>query len=222
MSLNIQPKPLHKTPAEAHKLDAEQPSNPPIAVCVEDAFEKEVADYEICSRITVSPRGELHEQPLRLLAEVVAEVVEVEGPVHLDEVVRRIRSLWGLRRSGRRIAGAIKKAVSYADKNGHLSRQGAFLWPKDAGPVRVRRRSDDPPPRIELICDEEIGEAVKLVLKYQFATLPDDLIVKSSRLLGIQATRGKTAIRIKSVIKKLIAEGGLQKMPNGMVNFANS
>ncbi len=148
--------------------------------------------------------------------------MDVESPVHFDEVVRRIRSLWGLGRAGNRIYDAIKRAASAAKRNGRIRRHGNFLWSTTESSVQVRRRCGDPPARIDLICDEEIAEALKLVLKHQFDTLPDDLIVRSSRLLGIQATHETTSKRIKIVIRTLVDGGQIQEMPNGMLHLSKS
>ncbi|TIU41211.1 MAG: DUF3320 domain-containing protein [Mesorhizobium sp.] len=45
---------------------------------------------------------ELHETPTGLLAGLVEQVVAAETPIHLDEVVSRIRDAWGLQRAGGR------------------------------------------------------------------------------------------------------------------------
>jgi hypothetical protein len=124
-----------------------------------------------------------------------------------------------LKRAGQRINDAIDRAIEFAEQRKGIRRRGDFLWPAMDRAVPVRRRSGDPPVKIEFICDEEIAEAVQLVLKRQFATVPDDLIVRSSRLLGIQVTRDAIAERIKAVIEKLIAEKILQPMPNGMIDL---
>src|SRR5690606_31272204 len=39
---------------------------------------------------------EPHETPLAQMAAYVVKIVEAEGPVHLDEIIARIRILWGL------------------------------------------------------------------------------------------------------------------------------
>jgi len=36
------------------------------------------------------------------MADVVFRIVEVEGPIHEDEVTARVRDLWGLGRAGSR------------------------------------------------------------------------------------------------------------------------
>ena len=84
----------------------------------------------------------------------------------------------------------------------------------------MRPRQGDPPAKIELICDEEIAEAIKLVLRRQFATLPADLVAQSSKLLGIKAIRAAIEKRVKKVIRKLLKQGDLQETPNGMIDFA--
>jgi very-short-patch-repair endonuclease len=195
----------------------EETSNTSLA---DDPLETVVPDYELCSSLDIDTYGELHEYPIQQLSKAVAAVVVVESPVHVEEVVRRLRSLWGLKRSGQRIHNAIGEAISLADKKGLIRRRGDFLWSVKTPEIPVRRRNGDPPPNIELICDEEIAEAVKLVLKTQFATILDDLIVRTCRILGIQATRTEVADRISKIIKKLIHNKMLQKMPNGMINFA--
>ena len=186
---------------------------------VYSAADNMTPDYQVCLSLGVPQRGELNEQPTRLLAEVVSNIVKVEGPVHFDEVVRRVRSLWGLKRASGRIYDIMNSAASIAEQTGNIRWSGDFLWPVPERPTPVRRRSGDPPPRIDLICVEEIGEAIKLVLKRQFATPSDELALQSSRLLGIHTIHGTTQERVNRVIKQFIVEGVLQETTNGMIDL---
>lgn len=182
----------------------------------------EVIDYEVCVSLGNASQyyGELHEQPILTMAEMVAQVVRAEGPIHLDEVVRRIRTLWGLKRAGQRITRAVAVGADYAVRVGHVQKRENFLWPAGASSAVVRRRGSDPAPKADLICDEEIAEAFRLVLKYQFATSPDDLITRASRLFGFQAIHAQTAGRLKSVLSALIERGEFMERANGMIHFA--
>jgi very-short-patch-repair endonuclease len=193
----------------------------PVGLCSdpEDDIGFPVLPYKVCDELPFRVRGELHSQSPQKLAEVVVEVVKVEGPIHFDELVRRIRSLWGLQRAGGRINEAVQKAVATAEYRKEIRCRRNFLWLAQKRSVPVRRRSEDPLPRIEFICDEEIGEAAKLVIKHQFSTAPEDLVVKTSRVLGIQATRNETSKRIRGIILKLVKKGELVEMPNGMLHF---
>lgn len=73
--------------------------------------------------------------------------------------------------------------------------------------------------KADLICDEEIAEAFRLVLKYQFATSPDDLMLRASRLFGFQAMHSLTAGRLRIVLALLVEEGVLEAKANGMVQI---
>jgi DNA polymerase III delta prime subunit len=184
-------------------------------------LEEAVALYQTCSSLTIPVYGELHDQPVERLAEAVTQVVAVEGPVHLEEAIRRIRSLWGVKRAGQRIQQAINRAVYFAELNGGVQRRGAFLWPTTEHEVAVRRRQGDPPPRIDLICDEEIAAAVRLVLKHQFATIFDDLVIRCLRLFGIQGMSGLAATRIRSIVMRMIESGQVQRRADGRIRLTS-
>jgi very-short-patch-repair endonuclease/DNA polymerase III delta prime subunit len=201
---------------EMQGLDVESHAHEMPAGRVDD----EVIDYAACASLgNTSYYGELHEQPIPSMAEMVAQVVRVEGPVHLDEVVRRIRMLWGLKRAGQRIANAVAVGADYAMRVGLIRQSGSFLWRAGDTTLKVRRRGGDPTPKADIICDEEIAEAFRLVLKYQFATSPDDLVLRASRLFGFHAMHAQTASRLRAVLKGLIEKGELEEKANGMVHF---
>ena len=200
---------------EKHELELVEISEL-LSGCLADS----VPEYEVCKRLGISTVNGIHEKSTQKLAEAVSSVVEVEGPVHVDEVIRRIRTLWGLKRTGSRIQDALMDAISVAASYGYVIKKGDFLWSKTTKEIPVRRRTGDPPAKIELICDEEIAESVKLVIKSQHATKLEYLIIQSSRMLGIQATSDNTANRISKVVNSLIRKKQLTKMPNGMIGFA--
>ncbi|MCW5773023.1 MAG: DUF3320 domain-containing protein, partial [Rhodospirillaceae bacterium] len=65
----------------------------------------EVADF------AVPRQRDPHEIPVARMAEIVARIVAVEGPVHEDEIVARVRMLWALGRAGSRIQKAVRDAL---------------------------------------------------------------------------------------------------------------
>jgi len=163
----------------------------------------DVPDYFVCSIIPIPLVGELHEVLPNTMATAVAAVVRVEGPVHVSEVVRRIREFWGLGRAGTRIRTAVEAGVQEAVSRRKIVRNGDFLTVPGA-PVPVRRRTANPPPKIDLISEAEIAEAVKRVLRVQFGTPLEDLAITTSRMLGFLSTSEGTATRIRSVIRSMI------------------
>lgn len=183
------------------------------------SIEYQVPEYIICRDIGITPTGELHEVWTSRLAEAIVNIVKVEQPVHFDEIVRRLRTAWGLGRAGSRIREVVKTAVEFAQSGRSVRIQDDFVWLAGETKAPVRRRSGDPPAKIEQICNEEITEALRLVLQTQFATQQDELITQTARLFGFQAVHKPTAVRITSVIRSLLKSGNLKRRENGMIEL---
>jgi hypothetical protein len=179
----------------------------------------EVSNYEVSNlKQNFKITGELHNQPVGDVARAVMEVVEVEGPIHYVEVVKRIRTHWGLSRAGRRIQAIMKEAVELTLMDGSVIRKGDFLYYKDA-PITVRRRTGKQAVKMDYISEEEIGLAIDMVLKSQYATEPDELVREVVRLFGAKLARGPAVNRVNSVIKSLIKEGEVEERPDGMIDL---
>jgi hypothetical protein len=145
-------------------------------------------------------------------------VVDTEGPLHLSELYKRIRSHWGLKRSGRRIKETLDASLQLALDKGLFTIQDDFLFSR-TGEIRIRRRGEDIPARIELISDEEIKKAVLLVIETQHATYPEELVTQVARLFGFKSTRQATRDRVNHILRGYLEQGELVAMPNGMINF---
>ena len=78
-------------------------------------------------RLGIPVSGQIHEKSTSELANVVCQIVDVEGPVHISEVVRRIRVAWGLKRAGKRIQDAITEGMVQAQENGDVTVKDEFL-----------------------------------------------------------------------------------------------
>ena len=178
----------------------------------------ELSNYVICEDTGVPVSGDIHSQPVGDIARAAMKVVEVEGPIHYDEVVKRIRTYWGLSRAGRRVQAVMKEAINLGLMDGQIFQKGDFLYYKDA-PVVVRRRTGNPPAKMDLISPEEIAAAVKIILKSQYATQTDELVREVSRLFGAKVTRGPAISRIKGVIDDLIQKGEVEERADGMMDL---
>jgi len=97
-----------------------------------------------------------------------------------------------------------------------VTKKGEFLWRVGQTDVEARNRES---PSIEMICSQEIEDAVCKVLAAQFGTPLEELVVQASRLLGFLATHSATADKIRDVIENLIEQGILKRDENGVVNL---
>jgi hypothetical protein len=208
-------------PVASHHLEPEIEFDPDV---VEETSQDVALDtlaqpYTVCPRpTTVDADVELHECPLDQLAEVMVDLTAVEGPLPFDEAVRRIRSWWGLSRAGSRVRETIEKACAIGCAAEQLERDHEFfLWALPRRAPIVRRRGEDPSPRIELIAREEISEAVHMVLSFQHATVRDALIRQTARLFGLRVVTDAVRHRVGTVIDALVAFENLRVQPNGMI-----
>ena len=80
-------------------------------VSLERTVPKLSIPYEEAAFAMPCASQQIHEVPTGTLAEIVRQVVSIEGPIHTDEIVARVRSLWGLQRAGNRIQAAVTRAV---------------------------------------------------------------------------------------------------------------
>ncbi len=154
---------------------------------------------------------EMHEVPSGRMAELVEQVVAVEGPVHVDEVVVRLRSAWGLQRAGGRIQGAVERACDIGVQRGRLLREGAFLSIPD-GVVAVRDRGSAVSTtlrRPDMLPPPEVEAAVLQVVRTGLGASADEIGAAVPRLLGFKAVSAQTRQVVRVATDHLEAAGGI-------------
>lgn len=146
-------------------------------------------------------------EPTCALASHVAEIVCMEGPIHEDELARRMAAMFGMSRAGGQIVAKVQKAAQYAEQDKTISRRGQFLWPSDMAVPHVRTRNGNDPRDINLICPEEIGQASWLLLKAQFGMSRQDLVTQTARVLGFNSTGASIAAAIDNAVELELKRG---------------
>lgn len=174
------------------------------------SFEKSTPMYEEAS-LKGNFNYELHEVPTGILVNLIKEMVEIEGPVHRDEVVTRIRSAWNLQRAGSRIDSHVGNAIHHAVSGGHVYRSGDFLlWPGVEARLRDRSAvSSTGLRRIEQIPPMEIDEGLLSVLESSFGATDEEAVNAIARGLGFKATSSQLREVIVARINALKAEGSI-------------
>ncbi len=123
-----------------------------------------------------------HEIPARDMAKLVIAIVNLEGPIHQEEVGRRVAKAFGLERCGSRI----QESVLVGLKASSLKHDGLF-WFQTGSSEKIRNRKDvvsrsllaanNLPPM-------EIEQALLFLVKQNVRVSQDELIQQASRLLG--------------------------------------
>jgi very-short-patch-repair endonuclease len=154
----------------------------------------------------------LHQVPDRELAKIVTKVVAVEGPIHCDEIARRVGQLWGSRRTGSRMADAVNAALRYALSARQLVHEGPFYTMPDQAGVPVRNRQDVTSTtlrRPEMLPPAEIRAGLLMAVEAHVGVLPEDAMMLTARMLGFAATSGQLKEVIGGELQSLIAAGTL-------------
>jgi very-short-patch-repair endonuclease len=133
------------------------------------------------------------EAPNSFVAAAIIEIVNVEAPVHVDDLSSRIAGMWGLGRIGSRIAAKIQDALRTAVGGGDVVVRDGFAWSpamaQNGAQVPARSRSGT---RIagDRVPAEEVREAIVLVLRAGGGMSADELLSEVRQALGV----GKAAL----------------------------
>jgi very-short-patch-repair endonuclease len=153
---------------------------------------------------------------------VVADVVRVESPIHRDEALRVLASLF-LTRASKRTQEAFTSGVWAATRAGAVVERGEFLWASDDESVRVRYRGEGcPVTKPELIAPEELQTAVKLVLASEFGLAREALVGSTARLLGFTRTGANLSLAIDGAIEALMGSGAVATDTHGFLVLATT
>jgi very-short-patch-repair endonuclease len=161
--------------------------------------------------IAVPSYMEIHDVPTGMMANLVKQIVEVEGPVHESEIIARIRSLWGLQRAGNRIQQAVERGIKAAIQGNLLFEMEDFLV-VPSGELNVRDRSNVASAslrRPEMLPPIEIRLAVIRFTEAHLGATSEEIVNGVSRLLGFKATSAQLRQIIESATNQSVLDGGL-------------
>lgn len=126
-----------------------------------------------------------HEVPVYQLTQLVEQIVQVESPVHEDEIARRVTKAFGLEKAGSRIQSATVSALKASRNLIHSS----GIWSIPNSTVHVRDRSSVKSKNLvsaSMLPQIEIVAALKLVIEQSVRIHSDELIQATSRMFGFQ------------------------------------
>lgn len=133
---------------------------------------------------------EPHEADRAILAQLAIKIVESEGPIHVEEVARRIASSFGRERAGIRIVSATKAALVQARRLApHLMSEDVFWFTRsqmETPPVRDRSAEEGATLRATSISLIEIRAAIRIATEDNAGGDSADLIRAVARLLGFR------------------------------------
>jgi very-short-patch-repair endonuclease/DNA polymerase III delta prime subunit len=150
---------------------------------------------------------ELHEVAPELLSRVVMKIVDIEGPVHLDEIARRAATIWGLQRTGSRISSVIESALAIAVDEGEAVQTGLFFQSSGLQEVPIRNRKDVYSRNLrkpEYLPPLEIRSAITAVVATNLGIQESELVKEVARLFGFRSTSSQLRQLLEDEIRALV------------------
>jgi very-short-patch-repair endonuclease len=170
-----------------------------------------VTPYE-CAKVGLRLGGvEMHLVGRSQLADLLAQVVNVESPVHWAEAARRVVSGAGIQRFGSRIQQAFEEAVRLGVGRRLFVKRDDFLWGPAMQQPPVRDRSDLPAAsrKFEFVAPEEIRHAILIVVQSSYGIVPEEVPSAVCRLFGFARVTDDMTASVEPHRDALLREGRL-------------
>jgi very-short-patch-repair endonuclease len=156
----------------------------------------------------------LHELPLEKVVHLCETVVDVEGPIHMDLVFRRIAEGAGIKRVGSRIRNHLSSGVDYAVRRKTLSRNSEFLAvpgrtleaPRDRSELAGSMRN------LDWVPGEEIRLALIAVVRAGYSISEEEACKEALSRLGLQRLTAPGKERMEAELIALVKDGDIERV----------
>jgi very-short-patch-repair endonuclease len=162
------------------------------------------ADFRV--DIDVEP----HELRTAEVLDILKRIVEIEAPVHMEELARRFATVCGRHRAGSRIQDAVKSAIRKGATSGILEKKGGFISKPGQGTRAPRNRASTSSVTLRnaaMISPIEIGAAIDVVVRGHIGARSSEVIVETARLLGFQRTGADLHEAIDGQLREMLGSG---------------
>ena len=156
------------------------------------------------AHIQLTSNQEPHERSIDSIAQILNEIVTIEGLIHIDELARRYASAHGKNRMGNRILEVVKKGVRRSVSSRLLQKKGDFVGTTlqfENPHVRDRSNEKYPLTKPEYISPNEIYACANLITSECGEMSLEELSKSVSRVLGFKRTGPELQERIGSVLR---------------------
>ena len=178
-------------------------------------MEDEIVDYVFVEDIGLNSQDELYNQPVDNVAKSISNIVDIEGPIHVSEVTKRVKESCNIKRAGANLKKRVNEAILEAENAGNIMKIGDFLYDASNNDIAIRKRNK---PNIDLISNEEIAKNIEVVLLHKNNVTTKQIAKETSRNFGFKSTSKKTAARINNVLDLMIAHDKI-KLENDIVEL---
>ena len=145
--------------------------------------------------------------------EVIKKVVEMEQPIHVDVLCRRIAPIYNFQRVSGRLRYHVEEDLKHS-MAGYIKRLGKFvvLCDFDFDQIQVRISSNDYSRPIETIYEGELIAAMKIITSKSYGIRAEDLLITTARELGYQRMGNQIESSLRKVYNVMLQKGILKEV----------
>lgn len=182
------------------------------------------ATYSESDLLRFPRKTDLREESSTGAANLVDAVVNVEGPVHVDVVVERIRRHYRLQRAGSRVRDAVLEGIKEAVRRGTVmwlvstGRRSDFLVTSMDRALEPRGPLPDGTIRdIDYVSEQEIESAVVRIVRAVVGATKGEVITATARAFGYIRTGEHVEERMGAAVDRLLTAGTLVERVGSLV-----
>jgi very-short-patch-repair endonuclease len=197
---------------ELPEEDAQERSDESVTIPDDADVPLNAVPYKECA-LTIPYRRDLLELSVIEISRLALVVVESEGPIHTDEVARRIREAFDLQRTGNRILAHVRSGLEHLSRAKSVIRDGEF-WSvvgQEIQFVRNRRGAALPLRRATMIAPVEYQLALSIIISDAVTISREELVVETARLFGFDRTGPDLKEAIDRQVAKSVKAGRLHR-----------
>ncbi len=145
---------------------------------------------------------------------MIMEVVEVEAPVAIELVLRRIREAWRVGAAGGRIQANFTQQMEQLRRAGRIRVIGDFIWAPSDDLEHARTpepRQPETERRVEHVPPQELDVAMAHVAAEAVAASADQLTESVARVFGWRRRGPDISDALAASLQRLIAAGSLEE-----------
>lgn len=196
----------------------EQPETEPAVAFEAAAVFEDLPDYVLADFAV--PAVEPQDASPNTMSSVVQRIIDIEGPIHREELGRRVATLFGKQKAGSRIVDAVRVGAYYLQRTKPDYFVKADFWTSKAieasPPLRNRSRALLSLRKAPMLPPAEIAVAVRRVLSDNGALSMDDLPRATALLFGFQRTGPEFRPAIVPVVQAMVEAGELKETFAGL------
>jgi very-short-patch-repair endonuclease len=140
------------------------------------------------------------------LRDIIADIIETEGPIHQDLLYARLKEVFGVQKIGDNIKSNVEMAIRFGINNKSLEQKGTFIWKKGADLESFRLPGDDVKRSLDFISPQEISLAILYLAENQFGIMQQQIPQSVSKVFEITRTDTEEIDRIREITDELIDE----------------